>query len=198
MIQLGITGGIGSGKSIVSSVLARCGIPVYYADDRAKALYADSRIRTAVELVLGPVYDGDGQIDRKKLAALIFSDPIKRQKLEAIIHPAVADDYRNWVTDNTAARIVAKEAALLIEAGTYKLLDYLILVTAPHDVKLQRIAARDGIATEEIFRKIAAQLSDDEKAPFADFLIINDGLAAILPQLDSILKSLGISVPIKP
>lgn len=183
-LNIGITGGIGSGKSYVAKVFKALGVPFYDADKEAKELMnTNPAIKSALILEFGKeVYDIDGHLDRAYLASKVFRDKEKLNKLNAIVHPIVIQHGEDWALSQTFPYSL-KEAALLFESGSYEKLDYTILVTAPTDIRIARVMQRDAITREEVLDRINKQLSDEEKQKLADFTIVNDGLTPLLPQI---------------
>ena len=176
--RLGITGGIGSGKSHVARLLTeQYGGPVYDTDSRAKALMATSTtIREGLTALLGEGYD------KKTIADFLFASPENAAKVNAIVHPAVKDDYLRWVAEQTAD-VVAVESAILIEAGFDTLVDCVVVVTAPREIRIQRAMRRDGSTRADVERRMALQMSDEERALHADVLVVNDGRELNLSSL---------------
>ncbi len=191
MIKLGITGGIGSGKSTVCSIFEMLGVPVYYADDRAKQIMtANKEVKKAIIDIFGKqAYFSNGRINRKFIAEIIFQQPEKRKLLNAIVHPAVLEDGRSWNASQKAA-VTLKEAALLIQSGSYKEMDYVILVTCPPDVRIPRVMRRNKMSKQEVLNRIQSQMSDDEMRQFADFVIQNDGQVSLIHQVLNIYKAI--------
>ncbi|MBK7790052.1 MAG: dephospho-CoA kinase [Saprospiraceae bacterium] len=191
MIKLGITGGIGSGKSTVCSIFEMLGVPVYYADDRAKQIMtANKEVKKAIIDIFGKqAYFSNGRINRKFIAEIIFQQPEKRKLLNAIVHPAVLEDGRKWNASQKAA-VTLKEAALLIQSGSYKEMDYVILVTCPPDVRIPRVMRRNKMSKQEVLNRIQSQMSDDEMRQFADFVIQNDGQVSLIHQVLNIYKAI--------
>ncbi|MBK7007681.1 MAG: dephospho-CoA kinase [Saprospiraceae bacterium] len=191
MIKLGITGGIGSGKSTVCSIFEMLGVPVYYADDRAKQIMtANKEVKKAIIDIFGKqAYFLNGRINRKYIAEIIFQQPEKRKLLNAIVHPAVLEDGRKWNASQKAA-VTLKEAALLIQSGSYKEMDYVILVTCPPDVRIPRVMRRNKMSKQEVLNRIQSQMSDDEMRQFADFVIQNDGQVSLIHQVLNIYKAI--------
>ena len=174
MLRLGITGGIGSGKSVVSKTLSVLGVPVYDCDSRAKWLQEnDADVRQKIMNLLGDdVYEGQ-RLNRKKMAAMIFSDATLLSKVEGIVHPAVENDFNRWCMEQKKD-IVALESAILYECGLdKKCIDKVCLVYAPTETRIERVARRDSANIEEIRRRMAKQASDDEKKLKADFVVNN-------------------------
>lgn len=186
-LKIGITGGIGSGKSTVCSIFSHLGVPVYNADIRAKQLMQeDEELKKKLRLAFGwDVYDKDGVLDRAYLAKIVFNNPPQLQILNKIVHPAVFDDYDEWVKEQALAGhpYSIKEAALLIETESYKQLDKLIVVTCPIDIRLERITKRDNIRREEVLKRIENQLSDKERLKHADFVIKNATNYSLIEQV---------------
>ncbi|NGM67018.1 dephospho-CoA kinase [Sphingobacterium sp. SGR-19] len=186
-LKIGITGGIGSGKSYVAKVFKALGVPFYDADKEAKELMnTNPAIKSALILEFGKeVYDIDGHLDRAYLASKVFRDKEKLNKLNAIVHPIVIQHGEDWALSQTFPYSL-KEAALLFESGSYKKLDYTILVIAPTDIRIARVMQRDIISREEVLDRINKQLPDEEKQKLTDFTIVNDGLTPLLPQILSL------------
>lgn len=192
-LKVGITGGIGSGKSTVCKIFEVLGIPVYYADDRAKFLMVkDIQLVQAIKHLLGDqAYSEDGQLDRAYVAGIIFKDQKKLEALNALVHPAVADDGKKWHLSQKNVPYTLKEAALLFEAGSYKHLDRLICVVAPKDLRIQRVMARDQIEETAVLARMDKQWPQAKKAGLSDFIIYNDGSIPLIPQVLSIHKKLA-------
>lgn len=185
-LKIGVTGGIGSGKTLVCNVFSTLGIPVYNADLKAKDLMVkDQNVVEAIKNDFGKeAYLDDNKLDRNYLSALIFSDKKKLKLLNGIVHPAVAADFDNWSQNQVGKLYVIKEAALLIESGSYKLLDYIITVTAPVQNRVERVLSRDTHRSkQDVLDIISNQLSDDEKADKSNFVIDNSGLKLLIPQV---------------
>lgn len=186
-LKIGVTGGIGSGKSTVCSIFEHLGVPVYNADNRAKQLMSDDEeLKKKLRLAFGwDVYDKNDNLDREYLAKIVFNNPPQLRILNHIVHPAVFDDYANWVKDQSDAGHLysVKEAALLVEAESYKELDKLIVVTCPIDIRLERITKRDGIRREEVLKRIENQLSDKDRLEHADYVIKNATNFSLIKQV---------------
>lgn len=182
-LKIGITGGIGSGKTFICRLFQMLGVPVYNADEEAKKLMnTDSRIREKLVAQFGQAVYKDGQLDRAFLARVVFSDAQKLQILNSIVHPIVIQEAKDWAA-RQKTRYSLKEAALLFESGSYKELDYTILVTAPLELRVQRVMHRDGMTEQQVRERISKQLSDEEKLQLTDFVIVNDGITPLLPQV---------------
>lgn len=179
MLKVGITGGIGSGKTTVCGIFEALGIPVYNADSRAKYLMQhDPVLITAIVNEFGDkVYDEQQNLNRELLAEIVFSDETKLKKLNSMVHPAVFKDHALWLESLKEKNIpyTLKEAALLVETGAYKRLDKLIVVTAPIEKRLKRITTRDKTSEKKVMDRVNAQLNDEAKLKVANFIIVNDG-----------------------
>ncbi len=190
-IKVGITGGIGTGKSFVSKIFKTLGVPFYDADLEAKLVMVKNKnVRQALIKSFGSeTYLEDGTVNRKYLSGIVFRDSEKLALLNSIVHPAVIQESVDWSNRQTAPYIL-KEAALLYESGSYKNLDYTILVTAPEELRIQRVIQRDGVEREEVLRRMGRQMSEEDKLQYADFLIHNDGVLPLLPQVLAIHNNL--------
>ena len=185
-LQIGITGGIGSGKSLVCKIFAHLGVPVYDADSHAKALMTtDGILVSQIKKEFGDLsYHPDGTLNRKWLADRVFSDEVKLEKLNRLIHPRVGADYETWVGNYRQESYVLKEAALLFESGSYRILDKIIVVSAPESVRQKRVLKRDQHRTVEQFKEIVEkQLPEEQKLKRADYIIINDDVTLVIPQV---------------
>lgn len=185
MMIVGVTGGIGSGKTTVCKVFRALGIPVYDADQAAKELYdRDPELMRSVRDAYGDtILDPEGKLDRKKLAELVFADPEKLQVLNSLVHPRVRADFRKWVKLQTHAPYVIREAAILFESGTHKDCDKVITVTAPVELRMQRVRQRDQRSEEEIRRMMERQWSDEEKIRRSDAVLVNDERDLLVPRI---------------
>lgn len=184
-LQIGITGGIGSGKSIVCKLFSCLGISVYDADTRSKWLTNhDPEIRKRVVALLGSqAYDSTGEYNRPYVASVVFKDDAILKKLNGIIHPIVMQDTERWMSERKNEPYVIKEAAIMKAAGDGNTLDYVIVVQAPVDLRIRRILQRDKRTEAEIRSIIERQVSDESRNAIADFVIQNDENAALLPQI---------------
>jgi dephospho-CoA kinase len=194
MLKVGITGGIGTGKTTVCTIFSSMGIPVYYADDRAKWLMQhDENLVAQLKAAFGEqVYAPDGQLDRAYLSSLVFNNAEQLNILNGIVHPAVFMDGFSWEQEMAEAghAYVLREAALLVETGSYKLLDKLIVVSAPLELRIERVMARDNCSREAVLSRIDKQLPEAEKLKLADFVIQNDGVQSLVPQVWEIHQAL--------
>ncbi len=192
MIKVGLTGGIGSGKTFLANIFSHLGIPVYYADSRAKLLYTTNQeLKSAMIAEFGnQVYLPTNKINKKFLRKIIFSNPKSKEKINKIVHPFVTADFEEWCHQQKGTPYVLKESALLFETELFRLLNKTILVTSPKELRIKRIKSRDNLSDNEIQKQIAAQLPDTEKEKFADFIIINDEKKLLLPQVLTIHQQL--------
>lgn len=190
-IKIGITGGIGSGKSIVSRLLTLTGIPVYQTDTEAKRLMlSDTGIREGLTALAGnEVYNEKG-LNKAFLASYIFGHPEHLKQVNAIVHPRVRDDFRLWA-GKARQEIVAMESAILLEAGFTNEVDKIVMVYAPSEVRIARAIRRDSATRKEIERRIQSQMDDEKKRGAADFVIVNDGETPLIPQVLSLISSLS-------
>lgn len=186
MLKVGITGGIGSGKSTVCHLFRCLEIPVFSADDAGRQLLeSDNTVIEQVKNSFGEDVFMDGKPDRKKIGGIVFNNPGKLAQLNAIIHPAVRKKYMEWTQVQKAPYLIY-EAAILFETGLYKQLDFTVLVTAPGLLRIKRVIARDGISETSIRDRIKNQWSDEEKMKLASFVLVNDDTQALLPQVINI------------
>jgi dephospho-CoA kinase len=186
MKQIGITGGIGSGKSMVCQVFQTLGVPVYGADERAKWLTDhDPILKADIVRLLGPdAYTIGGRYNRPWVASQVFQNPDLLQQLNSIVHPRVMADTQNWVEQHRSFPYVIKEAALMRAAGDHNTLDSVVVVQAPIPLRIERIRQRDPQRSDaEIQAIIANQMSDADRAKIADYVLINDDTTLLLPQI---------------
>ncbi len=184
-LKAGITGGIGVGKSTVCKIFTRLNIPVYQADDRAKFLMNnDEDIIKKVRQAFGwDAYDRQNKLNRPYLAKVVFNDPRQLKILNAIVHPAVLQDYNDWVkAQEDIAPYSIKEAAIMFETDSYKQLDRIIVVTSPINTRIERIMKRDHMKRDEVLKRIENQMTDKERLEKADYVIRNDGKHSLIKQ----------------
>ena len=188
-VRVGVTGGIGAGKSTICHVLMNLNIPVYNADDRARSLMnSEPEVIKQLKRSFSDSVYKDGQLDRDFLAKEVFHYDQRLKELNDIVHPAVKEDFEKWAGRQNKEPIIVKEAALLFEAGTYRDLDQTILVYCPLEIRINRILLRDPFRTRtEIEKIIERQWSDQEKKKLADFIITNDDIKPVMPQVLEIL-----------
>ena len=196
MLKVGITGGIGSGKSVVCAIFSSLGIPVYNADNVARDLVdTDEKIKSKIKKEFGnDLYDASGKLDRKRMSALVFNNEPALAKLNGIVHPAVMRHSEEWIKQHKESLYIVRETAILFESGTYKDLDKIITVTAPEEIRIKHVMERDKKSKEEILAVIKNQSSDREKIKKSDFVIINDERKLVLPQVLAIHEKLCADV----
>lgn len=183
MLKIGITGGIGSGKSTVAQLFKVLGIPVYSADDAAKRLMnEDAALVKEVIVLFGEAAYTNGQLNRKFIADIVFKDPAQLAKLNAIVHPVTLRDADEWMQKQTTPYSI-KEAAVLFESGAHEHLDYVIGVSAPAPLRIQRAMYRDNISREEVVARMNKQIAEIIKMRLCDFIIYNDEQQLVIPQV---------------
>jgi dephospho-CoA kinase len=183
VLRIGLTGGIGSGKSVVAKLFETLGIPVYYADDAAKKLMnTNAVLKTAIIRNFGEKSYVNDQLDKKYLATIVFNDKEKLDILNSLTHPATIRDAEEWMKQQTTPYII-KEAALIFESGANKKLDHVIGVYAPLPLRIKRVMARDNSTEEEIMKRISRQMNEEEKMNRCDFVIINNEEELVIPQV---------------
>lgn len=183
-LVIGLTGGIGAGKSLVAKIFESLGVPVFNADLEAREiLNSSAEVRKQITDLFGSDAYTGSEANRPFLAARIFKDESLRQKLNAIVHPAVADAFEVWVGTHASEPYVLKEAAITFETGLYKSLDGVILVTAPKEIRIDRVMKRDGVTENQVLDRMDAQWSDEEKLKLSDYQINNDGKTMVISQV---------------
>ena len=176
MIKVGLTGGIGSGKSTVSKILISKGFSVYNSDNRAKWLMNNNdNLKSNIISIFGNKAYVKGALNRKYLSAKVFNDSLKLKALNNLVHPLVAIDFKNWLLNQKSKDFVFKEAAILIESGAYKEMDKIIVVSCPENIRLERVLKRDGNSPELVKKRMQNQISETEKINHADFVVKNNG-----------------------
>ena len=185
MLQVGITGGIGSGKTTICRIFEILGIPIYYADDRAKALMVEDAtlIKKITQLFGEAAYLKDGGLNRQHIASIAFNDPSKLKALNAIVHPAVREDGIRWNQEQKGVPYTLKEAALLFESGNYQVLDKIITVAAPIRIRLKRVMKRDNSTAAQVRARMDKQMKDKEKKALSDYVIYNNDKKLLIPQV---------------
>lgn len=186
MLKIGVTGGIGSGKTTVCRIFKALKIPIYSADDRAKSLMTENAsLRTSISSLFGEKAYINNTLNRAYIASSVFNDKELLYKLNSVVHPIVELDFETWVKAQKSPYLI-KEAAVLIESGVFKLMDKILLVEAPHNLKLNRVILRDGVESEEVLLRMSTQMSDKEKRKYADIVICNDEKTSLLQQILSL------------
>jgi dephospho-CoA kinase len=189
-MKVGITGGIGSGKSIVGKILEVMRFPVYYSDERSKEIVnTNSFVRQNLIKLMGENVYLNNQLNAPFLAKKIFEDDTIRLKVNEIIHPIVRQAFADWAETQNSS-IVFNEAAILFETGAYQLMDATVLVTAPLELKINRVRERDRCSKEQVLERISKQWNDEQKLPLADFVLINDDIQPLLIQIEDLIFQL--------
>ena len=190
MKKIGITGGIASGKSIISRIIEEIGYPVFYSDLVSRQLVNSSiSLKKSITSLLGSkAYIGE-KIDHVFVAKIVFSNPELLEQLNRIIHPEVRKAFSDWCL-NQHSKVVFNEAAILFETGAYRNFDATILVTAPAEIRIERVMLRDQSTHEDILKRMKRQLSDEEKIPLASFVLINDDKTPVIRQVEQMISSI--------
>jgi len=186
MLRIGITGGIGSGKSTVAGIFSVLGIPVYNSDDASKRLMAeDENLKRNIIASFGESSYVNGMLNRKYLAAQVFEDSKKLALLNSLVHPATINDARQWMEKQKSVYVI-KEAALIFESGSNEFLDFVIGVQSPRELRIERALKRDNVTREEIEARMKLQMDEDEKMKRCNFIIVNDEQQMLIPQVLSL------------
>ncbi|MTK53227.1 dephospho-CoA kinase [Paludibacter sp.] len=187
---VGITGGIGSGKSVISKLLIAMGYPVYDSDVEAKKIMqSDLVVIKELQLEFGENTYINDQLNKQHLASEVFGNPERLQALNAIVHPAVKRHFQAWATQQSGS-VVFLETAILFESGFNSETHKVILVTAPLDIRIERVVRRDQCTQEQVMQRIAQQWTEEAKALKSDFIIVNDGLHSLIKQTEKIISEL--------
>lgn len=189
---IGLTGGIGSGKTTVANHFIAAGIPVYIADDEARKIMQSPEILREIEKIFGSVIFKNEVLNRQKLAEIVFSNSDKLKQLNAIIHPAVKKHFGNWILNYKNSPFVIYETAILFESGSYKDCDKIITVTAPLETRIERVIQRDKTSRENVLKRIKMQWTDDQRLGKSDFVIENINPEITKSEVGKILKILKI------
>lgn len=187
---IGLTGGIGSGKTLVAKYIESLGIPVYIADDEAKKLMASPEMIAEVRNAFGDEVMDNEVLDREKLAQIVFNNPEKLKRLNSIVHPKVKKHFDNWVQNQKNQAFVIKEAAILFETGGDKYCDAVITVMAPLETKLQRVMERDKTDKDAVLKRMQSQWTDEQRIVKSDYIIHNISVKETYKQIEQILKLL--------
>ena len=187
---IGLTGGIGSGKTTIANYIKSLGIPVYIADDEAKKLLNDDTIQKEIKSAFGETIFENNLLSKERLSQIVFNDRDKLKKLNGIIHPAVKAHFKEWLKDHKKAPMVVKEAAILFESGSDQDCDAVITVVAPINTRIERVKKRDKISEQEVLNRIKNQWSDEMRLEKSDYSIENNDLTKAFQQVDEILKKI--------
>lgn len=190
MKRIGLTGGIGSGKSVVSQVLLSMGYKVYNSDVQASMLMVKSFdvVKALTGLIGSNAYTQDGMIDKQVVGGFIFASEANRLAVNSIVHPAVFDDFEKWCAANSSEKFVFAESAILFEAGMHAHVDKTILVYAPADVRISRVIKRDSLSRKQVESRISSQMPEEDKLKLVDYVINNSVNDKLLPQITRLLK----------
>ena len=189
---IGLTGGIGSGKTTIAHYFHSFGIPVYIADDEAKKLMDSQELINLVREAFGGSIIENGSVNREKLAKIVFNNPDKLRKLNAIVHPAVQIHFKNWLLEHNSVAYIIYEAAILFESGNFKNCDYIITVTTPIETRIERVINRDKTTRDLILKRMDAQWTDSQRISKSDFVIQNQNSEEAKKKVYEILKFLKI------
>jgi dephospho-CoA kinase len=190
MLRIGITGGIGSGKTTVCRIFEILNIAIYYSDQRAKELMVSNpELKAKLQFAFGhAIFDMNGNLNSSLLAAIVFPDKQKLETLNGIVHPFVLDDFSDWCEKNSNGKYVILESAIIHESGIDHLLDHVVIVDAPKEIRIQRIMERDKANREEVFQRMRSQFKTEEKKALRKLIILNDGKQSLIDQVMSLHK----------
>ena len=194
MLKVGLTGGIGSGKTAVSNIMSDIGIPVYNSDNRAKWLMNnDKELQNNIIQLFGDKAYLNNQLNRSYISTIVFDSLTKLNELNSLVHPCVAIDFKKWIVENNTAEVVVKEAAILIESDAYKQMDSIVLVVADEKLRINRVSIRDGVHSIVVKKRMDTQMSDQMKMKYADHIINNDGsLFELKNKVISLMESIKL------
>lgn len=187
---VGITGGIGSGKSKVMQYIASLGYPIYLSDEAGRSVMGKPEIIQKIQSIFEENVITESGLDRKKIGNIVFNNPEKLQQLNAIVHPAVAEDFTNFITQHAEEALIFYESAILIETNNYKKFDCIILITAPKEVRIARVMERDQISREIVLERMKNQMCDEEKKKIANFEINNENFEDTKRKINEIIKKI--------
>jgi dephospho-CoA kinase len=190
---IGLTGGIGSGKTTISNYLISLGLPVYIADDAGKKVMQQQEILEVIKEKFGSDIFEEGQLNRTKLAKIVFDNSEQLKELNAIVHPAVRMDFKDWLVQNQKSPFVFYESAILFESGSYADFDTIITITAPLEVRISRVLQRDSVSREQVLSRINAQWTDEQRICKSDVVIENTNIDSAKKEIDNFLKILSIN-----
>ncbi len=192
-IIVGLTGGIGSGKTTVAKLFEKHGVPIYIADERARAIMDQPDVVQAVQQIFTTsVITEQGTLDRSKIKQLVFDAKDQLNKLNQIVHPRVKEDFDQWLIEHKEAPIVMKESAILFENGLEKNCDVVVLVIAPEEVRIERVMNRDGVSKEQVMKIINNQMKDEEKLRRSQYIIENNNKKSLESDIISIIRDINL------
>lgn len=184
MIQVGLTGNIGSGKTTVSKIFEILGVPVFYSDLRARAIMSRHEVKEQIAGIFGlAVIEKNGELNRKALAEIVFNNQVMLGKLNGIIHPLVREEYSQWLLEHTALHYVIQETAILFETGAASRFHKVIVVAAPFEVRIERVIKRDGVSRPEALARASNQFEQDVLISLADYVVQNNNMQMVIPQV---------------
>jgi dephospho-CoA kinase len=190
MKKIGLTGGIGAGKTYVSKIFLKMGIPIFNADEQAKkCMVDDANLKAAVQLAFGEKMYLKGVLQKEELAKIVFNNTEALAELNALVHPIVKQKFEDWCSLQSTSMVI-KEAAILFESDAHLALDSVVCVSAPEKLRIERVQKRDGSSVEQIQSRMSKQMPQTEKEELADFLIVNDQVQLLLPQVLAIIKEM--------
>jgi len=190
MKKIGLTGGIGVGKTYLSKIFQQMGIPIFNADEQAKkCMVEDANLKAAVQLAFGESMYLKGVLQKEALAKIVFNNAEALVKLNALVHPIVKQKFEDWCTKQSASMVI-KEAAILFESDAHLGLDAVVCVSAPEELRIERVQKRDGSSVEQIESRMSKQMQQAEKEELADFLIVNNEVQLLLPQVLAIITEM--------
>lgn len=192
MLKIGLTGGIGSGKTTVAKVFMQFGVPVFFADDESKLLFNDLKVIEEIKNSFGNEVILENKVNKKKIAEIVFSDKSKLNKLNSILHPLVAERYNKWVQKNVSHKFTIKEAAILFESGSYLDCDKIICVSADLKTRVNRVITRDNVDEKKVMERINNQWSEEQRLEKSNFIIYNNDGDLVVPQVLKIMEALSI------
>lgn len=195
VLKVGVTGGIGSGKSYVCDLLRQKGYPVYACDEEAKRLMVeDTVLVSSLKALIGEdAYDEDGRLNKQSIATFLFSAAENARRINGIVHPRVKDDFLQWVRLQSSS-VVFMESAILFESGFDAVVDTTLMIYAPLQVRLERVMRRDGISADMAMKRVEAQMADDEKLRLSDLMVVNDGVSDLDAQITEVVRYLANSI----
>jgi len=189
---IGLTGGIGSGKTTIANFFKEMGVPVYIADDAGKKVMQLESIKKQIKATFGEALFENEILNRAKLAEIVFNNADQLEKLNAIVHPAIKDDFKSWLKENKEYEYVVYEAAILFESGRYKECDVIVTVTAPEEIRIERVLKRDNTTREQVLSRMKMQWNDEKRISLSNFVINNSNLKIAKEEVVKILKILKI------
>jgi len=185
MLKVGITGGIGSGKTTICRILENLGVPIFNSDQEGRVILdKDEAVKKEVMQIFDrDMYNSKGKLDRERMASVVFNDPRALNRLNAIVHPRVKEAFAEWCAEREDSTYVVKEAAVLFESGNYHDLDKVVTVFAPQEDRIKRVMKRDDVGEEKVRKRMTFQYTDEERNDLADFILLNEDGVDLLPQV---------------